>query len=140
MCVAEQSQNTSLPVIEALFNRPNYVATKKLLDATTLRHEAIAANLANIETPGYQRVDLAPSFASNLRQAIAAGDPARTAALEPRLAIDSKAVASRLDGNTVELESEMVQLQQNALEHSLETHFLTATLLKLRLAITGRPS
>jgi flagellar basal-body rod protein FlgB len=127
-------------VIEALFNRPNYVAARKLLDATTLRHEAIAANLANIETPGYQRVDLAPSFTDNLRQAIAAGDPARTAAIQPRLAIDRNAVATRLDGNNVELEHELVQLQQNAVEHSLETHLLTATLLKLRLAITGRPS
>jgi flagellar basal-body rod protein FlgB len=127
-------------VIEALFNRPNYVAARKLLDASTLRHEAIAANLANIETPGYQRVDIAPSFASDLRQAIAANDPSRTTALKPRLTVDSTApAASRRDGNNVELESELVRLSQNAVEHSLETHLLTGTLLRLRLAITGRP-
>jgi flagellar basal-body rod protein FlgB len=127
-------------VIEALFNRPNYVAARKLLDATTLRHEAIAANLANIETPGYKRIAISPSFASDLRQAIAANDPARVSALQPRLAADPSApAASRRDGNNVELESELLRLSQNALEHTLETHLLTSTLLKLRLAITGRP-
>ena len=127
-------------MIEALFNQPNYVAARKLLDATALRHEAIAANLANVETPGYQRVDIAPSFARNLSQAIAARDPARIARLEPSLAADTTVASTRRDGNNVELENELVRLNQNAVAHSLETQLLTGTLLRLRLAITGRPS
>ncbi len=127
-------------MIEALFNQPNYVATRKLLDATTLRHEAIAANLANLETPGYQRVDVAPSFASDLRQAIASANPDLIEKLEPHLTRDTTATASRLDGNNVELEGELIRLNQNAVEHSLETQLLTSSLLRLRLAITGRAS
>jgi flagellar basal-body rod protein FlgB len=127
-------------VIEALFNGPNYVAARKLLDATALRHEAIAANLANLETPGYQRVDIAPSFANDLRKAIVSGQAPRIAKLEPKLVVDAQTPAStRRDGNNVELENELVRLNQNAVEHSLETQLLTSNLLKLRLAITGRP-
>ena len=39
-------------MIESLFSSKNYQASKKLLDAATLRHEALATNLANVETPG----------------------------------------------------------------------------------------
>ena len=38
-------------MIEGLFNQPNYVAAKKLLDVTALRHEALASNIANASTP-----------------------------------------------------------------------------------------
>jgi len=47
-------------MINALFNQPSYIATKVSLDVTALRHEAIASNMANIETPGYKRIDVAP--------------------------------------------------------------------------------
>ena len=49
-------------------------------------------------------------------------------------------VTARKDGNTVELESELLKLNQNFLEHQLETQLVTGALLKMRLAITGRGS
>ena len=55
-------------MIDALFNQPNYQATRKLLDATVLRHEALASNLANLETPGYKRMDVAPVFETELQK------------------------------------------------------------------------
>ena len=127
-------------MIEALFNQPGYVATKKMMDATALRHEAIASNLANIETPNYKRVDVATSFQEELRAAIGSRDTSKIASLIPALAEDTTAVAANRDGNTVQLESELLKLNQNTLAHTLETHLVTGTLLKLRLAITGRAS
>lgn len=126
-------------MIEGLFNQSGYVAAKKMLDLTALRHEAIASNLANVETPHYRRVDVAPNFAAELRQALASRDPERIAAVEPELAPDASALATRKDGNTVQLESELLKLNQNFLEHQLETQLVSSDLLKLRLAITGRP-
>ena len=38
-------------MIDALFNQNGYLATKKMLDATTVRQDAIASNLANLKTP-----------------------------------------------------------------------------------------
>jgi len=46
-------------MIDALFADSYYTAAKKMLDVTALRHEAIASNLANVETPGYKRLDVA---------------------------------------------------------------------------------
>lgn len=125
-------------MIDALFNQSNYLATKKMLDATALRHEAIASNLANIETPGYQRLDLAAGFSEELQRAMNSHSPSAVAELKPSLAVDTKAVAANRDGNTVQLESELMQLSQNTLAHTLETQLVTNQLLRLRLAITGR--
>ena len=124
-------------MIDALFAQTNYLATKNMLDATALRHEAIASNLANLETPNYKRLDLAPSFNSALQQAMISKDAARLNGLRPTLAVDTTAAAANLDGNTVQLESELMQLNQNTLNHTLETQLMTGAFMKLRLAITG---
>lgn len=125
-------------MIEGIFSQPNYQAAKKMLDAVALRHEAIANNLANLETPGYKRIDLSPSFQMELQRATAARDPQQIASLKPTLALDPTAVANSRDGNTVKLESELMQLHQNTVAHTLETQLITGTLTRLKLAITGR--
>ncbi len=125
-------------MITGLFSQPNYLAAKKLLDATVLRHEAIASNLANLETPNYKRLDVAPTFQTELRQAMSGQNPTDIANVQPVLEADPNAMASGRDGNTVQLESELTRLNQNFLEHTLETQLITGSLVKLRLAITGR--
>jgi flagellar basal-body rod protein FlgB len=125
-------------MIDALFGDSNYVAAKKMLDVNVLRHEAIASNIANVETPNYKRLDVSPSFESQLSQAVASRDAAQIAGLQPELAVDTQAISGRSDGNTVQLETEMLKLNQNMVEHSLETQLVSATLLKMRLAITGK--
>lgn len=127
-------------MIDGLFNQTNYVAAKKMLDATALRHEAIASNLANLETPRYKRVDVGPTFATELQQAVASKDAGRIADVQPQLAVDPSAVPVRKDGNTVQLETELLKLNQNFMEHQLETQLVSGALLKLRMAITGRSS
>jgi hypothetical protein len=82
-------------MIDALFNDPNYLAGKKVLDAIALRQDAIASNIANLETPGYHRVDLAPSFKTELERACASGDPQQIASLKPALAPDPNPVIDR---------------------------------------------
>jgi flagellar basal-body rod protein FlgB len=127
-------------MVEALFNQPNYLAAKKTLDAVALRQEAIASNIANLETPGYKRLDLAPTFQTQLDRACAARDPKEIAALQPSLAPDPDAVPNGRDGNTVSLEKEMGQLNQNALVHGLETQLVSNMLMRLRMAITAKSS
>ena len=124
-------------MIEALFNQPNYLTAKKTLDAVALRQEAIASNVANLETPGYKRVDLAPDFENELARASSANDSSQIASLKPTLAVDTSAVPSSMDGNTVHLEDELMKMNQNAMTHALETQMISGTLAKMRLAITG---
>src|SRR5262249_33955495 len=125
-------------MIEALFNQPSYVATKKLMDATALRHEAIASNIANIETPNYKRIDAATNFSVELRAAMGMRDSTRISSMTPTLVEDSTTVSATKDGNNVQLETELMNLNQNTLAHALETQLASGTLLRLRLAITGR--
>jgi flagellar basal-body rod protein FlgB len=125
-------------MIEALFNQPGYLAAKKGLDAVTLRQEAIANNIANLETPGYKRLDLAPTFQTELEQACSAGDSQQIAGLQTALAVDATAVPGGLDGNTVHLENELMQLNQNGVTNALETQLVSNMLSKMRLAITGK--
>jgi flagellar basal-body rod protein FlgB len=127
-----------MAMIDALFGDVNYTAAKKMLDLNVLRHEAIASNIANVETPNYKRLDVSPTFEAQLSQAIANHDPGEIASLQPELTVDTQAVTGRMDGNTVQLESEMLNLNQNMVEHSLETQLVSNSLMRMRMAITGK--
>src|ERR1044071_9784970 len=105
-------------MVDPIFQTDNYQLARKLLDATALRHEAIATNVANAETPGFRRLDVAPDFAAQLKARLAAGDFAQTASsLRPQLAEDQTARSVRPDGNTVEIERELLLMNRNAVEH-----------------------
>lgn len=126
-------------MIDALFNQSNYIAAKSMLDTTVLRQQAIAANIANVETPGYQRLQVSKSFEAQFQQAIASKDLDSIRNVRPTLEVDHTARPTKPDGNTVRIEDELLALSKNHLEHSLETQMVTGALLKMRLAITGRP-
>ncbi|HTD66940.1 MAG TPA: flagellar basal body rod protein FlgB [Candidatus Limnocylindria bacterium] len=125
-------------MIEALFNQPGYLAAQRMLDAAVVRHEAIASNIANQETPNYKRLDVAPNFSAQLNSALASKDAGQLKSLQPRLAVDTSATSPNRDGNTVNIEQELLAMNQNQIVHTLETQLVTGTLMKLRLAITGR--
>ncbi len=125
-------------MIDALFGNANYVAAKKMLDVNVLRHQAIASNLANIETPNYKRLDVSASFESQLQQAVSNRDTTQIASLTPELTVDNTANSGRSDGNTVTLEDELMKLNQNVVEHALGTQLVSGSLANLRLAITGK--
>ena len=110
----------------------------KTLDAAASRQKTIANNIANVETPGYKRVDLAPSFEQALQQASASNDAQAISSLKPTLVTDMAAKAASKDGNTVHLEQELMRMNQNALTHSLETQMVSNMLQKMRMAITGK--
>lgn len=82
------------------------------LDATVMRHRAIAQNIANANTPGYRPVEV--SFETHVR-ALQATDgqdglaPQALATLRPQL---------RLAGaDQVSLDTQMTQLAENTLHH-----------------------
>ena len=58
--------------------------------------------------------------------------------LRPTVGMDFKAIAQSLDGNTVQLESELLHLQDNTLAHQMQTQLITGSLQKLRYAISAR--
>ena len=126
-------------MVDPIFQSDNYQLARKLMDAAVLRQEAISANIANVETPGYRRLDIAPNFLAQLKSRLAAGELGGDG-IRPALAEDSSARVVRPDGNTVEIERELLALNQNAVEHEFLGEIVTRNIKQLKLAITGRPS
>ena len=126
-------------MIDPIFQVDNYQLAQKLLDATVLRQEAIASNVANAETPGYRRFDISPDFEAQLKSRMSNSDTASTiGSLKPQLAEDLTARSIRPDGNTVEIEHELLAMNQNAVQHEYLTEVISNNLKQLRMAITGR--
>ncbi len=125
-------------MIDQLLARENYEIAKKLLDAAAMRHEALAANIANVETPGFKRVDLAPDFARQLANFSARPGMASIESLEPRLAQDHFALAVRPDGNNVAIDRELTEMSKNALEYEFLAQYASDSIKRLKSAITGR--
>lgn len=121
-------------MIEKLFNQGNYAATKQLLDAGVVRHEALASNLANIETPGYKRLDLPPDFQKDLVTRMNSGGKGPA----PVLIEDTLSPAKGKDGNNVVLDHELMAMNRNAAEYDALTEFVSGSIKQLRVAVTGR--
>lgn len=93
-------------------------------DAAWQRNEAISNNIANVDTPGYKRQDVA--FESVLQQAlgnnryesmddkVANVDLSR---LRGRAYVDYANYSYRLDGNNVDIENENAMLAENQLKY-----------------------
>ncbi len=126
-------------MIDPIFQTDNYQLARKLLDTSVLRQEAIATNIANAETPGFRRLDIAPDFATQLKARVAAGDFAATAnTLQPQLSEDQTARAVRPDGNSVEIERELVAMDRNAVDFNYLSDVVTFDLKQLKMAIVGK--
>ena len=125
-------------MIDPIFQSDNYLLARKLLDATVMRQEAIASNIANAETPGYHRLDVATDFATQLKAEINSGELATNPdRLQPHLAEDPTARSMRPDGNTVEIERELLAMNNNSVQHEFLTDVVSANLKQLKMAITG---
>jgi flagellar basal-body rod protein FlgB len=117
-----------------------YQMARKLLDASVVRQEAIASNIANADTPGYRRVDLAPDFATQLRGQLEAGKYAEADAMKPKLVEDLTARSVRPDGNTIELERELLEMNRNSIEYNYLSEIVSHDIKQLKLAINGSGS
>ena len=103
----------------------NYInVLGKAADASWLRNEAIANNIANADTPNYKRQDVA--FESELRKALGYNryqtmdskvDNVKTSRLNPQVYTDYSDYSYRLDGNNVDIENENVMLAENQLKY-----------------------
>ncbi len=126
-------------MLDAIFSGTNYVAAKQMLDAAQVRHQAITSNIANVDTPGYQRVDLKDDFQVELNRLIANGDTNAIRRLEAETGIaDPNSSKSGINGK-VQLDKELMEMNRNALQYETLTQFVSGSLRHLRMAITGQP-
>lgn len=125
-------------MLESLFASEHYQLSKKLIDASVLRHQALAGNLANINTPGYKRIDLQTDFSQLLTKASGTGDASRIAQVKPQLRLDETAYSRRPDGNNVSMDSELIMMSRNSLQFEMTSQQVSNSIKNLKYAITGR--
>lgn len=97
----------------------------KAADASWMRQEAISNNIANVNTPGYKRQDVA--FEDSLQEAISNSRYRSTdekvanlskADLRIRSYTDSSGFSYHLDGNNVDIDTENAALARNQLKYN----------------------
>lgn len=131
---------TMTPGIEQLFNDPTTVSLKLSLQAASARHAALASNVANVNTPGYQRVDLSTSFKSTLDAALHQVDQGKPLSEIPQPQINVQEVQNqpRFDGNTVNMDQEMTELIKNQTDFDFSARLLTLKYSAIKEAITSK--
>lgn len=121
------------------------------LGAASLREKVIANNIANVDVPHFKRSDVI--FESELRRALDSARAAHSAPVQlrtsderhftvrlhrdwrdvqPRLSADY-ANSMRNDGNNVDIEQEITELNKNQLQYSLLTERLGGQFRQLNL-------
>ncbi len=116
------------------------------LHGLSQRQQAIGTNIANIDTPGYQRQDV--SFEAQLQQATSGSsalvttDPNHIAVSSSKASLGmqtAEALSSpRLDQNNVSIDSEMLGLSDTQMRYSTAATALTGEIATIREAIRGQ--
>lgn len=98
------------------------------MDLVSMRQKLVASNIANADTPGYQTQDV--DFESSLESLLdgATPRPAPVAGL-----------ATRNDGNNVDLDREARLLSENALRFSIATNLMKSEFQQMKEAIKEGP-
>ncbi|WP_022929079.1 flagellar basal body rod protein FlgB [Patulibacter americanus] len=110
---------------------PTQSALNSAIQGASMRHDLLAGNLANVNTPGYQRRDV--DFHGALQQAMETGRPQ-----EARFAATTEPGVISADGNGVDMDRESAELAKNALDQQALVSVAQARLSTLINAINGQ--
>lgn len=120
---------------------------EKALDAAWLRNEVTAQNIANVDTPGYKKNNV--SFEEHLDSAldkngfkgfttdsrhiqIGVGSADK---VKIRVTKDYKNLSTRLDGNNVDIESEMASMAKNDIRYNALVQSISGGYQRLKSVI-----
>lgn len=106
---------------------------QRLLHGASLRQKVLSHNVANVNTPGYHRKSV--SFEQQLSALTA--DPEKHQNLEPMI-FETEGLPERADGNNVDIDREIGELNKNALLYQTYAQILASKMSMMRTAITGR--
>jgi flagellar basal-body rod protein FlgB len=120
----------------SMIDTPLMRGLERVLDVSALRHQVIAANLANVDTPGYRTRDLRP-FAGEIERAMAGNESSLSEQSFTPVAHEIRGLLERPDGNNVSVERESLLLAQNQLRFQVAVQFMKAEFHRMSLAITG---
>jgi flagellar basal-body rod protein FlgB len=104
----------------------------RMLDVSDLRHKVLAQNVANVNTPGYRRLDV--SFESAFVRALSSGQGLE---VKPQI-VQPGGGTERTDGNNVDIDGEMGRLAKNTTLYRTYAQILAVQLAMMRTAIMGQ--
>lgn len=124
-------------------NAFNYInVLNKAADASWLRNEIIANNLANINTPNFKRSDV--DFESILRKQLKGSQPLdRKVAnvniqnLKPVVYKDHANLSYRLDGNNVDIDIESANLAENQIKYNAIVDSISHEFNRIKTVLNG---
>lgn len=111
----------------------------KAADAAWLRNDAIANNIANVDTPGYKRQDV--SFEKELARAIGSSryetmdskvSDLKLGQINPKVYTDAANYSYRLDKNNVDIDTENVYLAENHITYNAVMSAITKDFEELK--------
>lgn len=110
------------------------LALERSISGASQRHDALAANIANATTPGYQRVDV--DFHGALNAALGSSD-ARDAVQRAGFStqVDSSVGATQADGNSIDIDAESAKLAANALDQEAAVSVAKTRIMIMRSAM-----
>ena len=111
-----------------------HVALERALSGASLRQKVLTENLANANTPGYQRRDV--DFHGTLQRAMGGG--LHTVERTGFAATPTGEGSIRPDGGTVDVDRESTELAENGMEYQAIASIVNTHSEILRTAITGR--
>jgi flagellar basal-body rod protein FlgB len=112
-----------------MIDTPLMRGLERALDKGAFRHQLIAGNLANVDTPGYKTRDIR-TFVGELDQAMT-GEEVEFSPMSHEL----RGLMERPDGNNVNVDRESLLLAENQLHFQVAVQFLRAEFHRLSLAI-----
>jgi len=132
-----------------MFNDVTYDLGKQVLNATELRQQTIAHNIANINTANFKSKHV--EFESELRQILGTENQVKLTAthpahfgvsqsqttINPRVAESQSNTIMNLDGNNVDLDLEMANMAANQLKYNTLIRQTNSRLTNYSYAIRG---
>ena len=100
--------------------------------AESLRQKAIASNVANLQTPGYRRVDV--KFKELLSKVMDSSGAVDFSEIEPEI-YQPRQTPVKSNGNDVNLETEVGEMVKNTLRHKAYIRLLNKKYRQIELAI-----
>lgn len=108
---------------------------EKMLDVSATKHKVIANNIANINTPGYKKMEVC--FAEQLEKVIKDTSANKFDVFQPKIVVSKEDtnVAIRNDGNNVDMDKEVSALMKNTLSYNVYTQLLAKKMELVKSAI-----
>jgi flagellar basal-body rod protein FlgB len=103
--------------------------------AEELRQRAIASNMANVETPGYHRLDV--RFEQSLAKALKSPGRIDLEEIEPEV-YQPNDPSLKANGNNVNMEAEVGDLVKNSLRYTTYVRLLRKKFMQIETAISER--